>query len=103
MAANELTDYLENGNITNSVNYPSVSMPRKSVARVCVLHRNIREMLSKILAVVSKHGINVAHMQDQSKGDYAYLILDLDDRPEDACLAEIRAIDGVRRVRRIGA
>ncbi len=103
MAANELTDYLENGNITNSVNYPSVSMPRKSVARVCVLHRNIREMLSKILAVVSKHGINVAHMQDQSKGDYAYLILDLDDRPEDACLTEIRAIDGVLRVRRIGA
>ncbi len=101
MAAKELTDYLENGNITNSVNYPAVSMPRTSAARVCVHHKNVKEILSKILSVVSSQGINVAHMQDQSKGEYAYLILDLDDVPSDACLALIRTIEGVIRVRKI--
>ncbi len=101
MAAKELVDYLENGNITNSVNYPAVSMPRTSAARVCVHHRNVKEILSKILAVVSSQGINVAHMQDQSKGEYAYLILDLDDVPSEECLALIGNIAGVIRVRMI--
>lgn len=101
MAAKQLTDYLENGNITNSVNYPAVSMPRASTARVCVHHHNIKEILSKILAVVSSQGINVAHMQDQSKGEYAYLILDLDDIPSEACLSMIKGIAGVIRVRKI--
>ncbi len=101
MAAKQLTDYLENGNIVNSVNYPAVSMPRNSAARVCVHHKNIKEILSKILAVVSSQGINVANMQDQSKGEYAYLMLDLDDVPSDACLSLIRGIAGVLRVRKI--
>lgn len=101
MAAKQLTDYLENGNITNSVNYPAVSMPRASTARVCVHHHNVKEILSKILAVVSSQGINVAHMQDQSKGEYAYLILDLDDIPSEACLSMIKGIAGVIRVRKI--
>lgn len=101
MAAKQLTDYLENGNITNSVNYPAVSMPRASTARVCVHHHNVKEILSKILAVVSSQGINVAHMQDQSKGEYAYLILDLDDVPSEACLSMIKGIAGVIRVRKI--
>ena len=101
MAAKQLVDYLENGNITNSVNYPAVSMPRNSAARVCVHHRNVKEILSKILSIVSSQGINVAHMQDQSKGEYAYLILDLDDVPSEACLSLIRSIAGVIRVRKI--
>ena len=101
MAAKQLTDYLENGNITNSVNYPAVSMPRTSAARVCVHHKNVREILSKILAVISSQGINVAHMQDQSKGEYAYLILELDDIPSEACLSMIEGIAGVIRVRKI--
>lgn len=101
MAAKQLVDYLENGNITNSVNYPAVSMPRNSAARVCVHHKNVKEILSKILSIVSSQGINVAHMQDQSKGEYAYLILDLDDVPSEACLSLIRSIAGVIRVRKI--
>ena len=101
MAATELVDYLENGNIANSVNYPAVSMPRTSAARVCVHHKNIKEILSKILAVVSSQGINVAHIQDQSKGEYAYLILELDDVPSDECLAMIGNIAGVIRVRKL--
>ncbi len=101
MAAKQLTDYLENGNITNSVNFPAVSMPRGSISRVCVHHKNVKEMLSKILAIVSSQGINVAHMQDCSKGEYAYLILDLDEVPSDSTLELIKNVSGVLRVRKI--
>ena len=99
MAAKQLTDYLENGNIVNSVNYPTVTMPRDSAARVCVHHKNVKEILSKILAIVSSQGINVAHMQDQSKGEYAYLVLDLDEVPSAACIDLIRGVKDVIRVR----
>lgn len=99
MAAKQLVDYLENGNIANSVNYPSVSMPKESTARVCVHHKNVKEILSKILSIVSSQGINVAHIQDSSKGEYAYLILDLDDVPSASCLDLIKGIEGIIRVR----
>ena len=99
MAAKQLTDYLENGNIANSVNYPAVSMPRTSKSRVCVLHKNVKEILSKMLAIVSSQGINVAHMQDQSKGDYAYLILELDDEPTKASIDMLKSLPDVIRVR----
>lgn len=99
MAAKQLVDYLENGNIVNSVNYPSVSMPKNSVSRVCIHHKNIKEILSKILSIVASQGINVAHIQDQSRGEYAYLILDLDETPSAACLELIRGVTGVIRVR----
>ena len=99
MAARQLTDYLENGNITNSVNYPAVSMPRTSVSRVCVHHKNVKEILSKILAIVSSQGINIAHMQDQSRGEYAYLVLDLDDTLSPEAVELIRRVSGVIRVR----
>ena len=101
MAANQLVDYLENGNITNSVNFPAVSLPRSSKARVCVLHRNVKEILSKILSIVASQGINVAHMLDQSKGEHAYLILELDDVPGGACIDLIRSMPDVIRVRLI--
>ena len=99
MAAKQLTDYLENGNITNSVNYPAVSMPRTSVSRVCVHHKNVKEILSKILAIVSSQGVNIAHMQDQSRGEYAYLVLDLDDMLSPEAVELIRRVSGVIRVR----
>ena len=99
MAAKQLTDYLENGNIINSVNYPAVSMPRTSVSRVCVHHKNVKEILSKILAIVSSQGVNIAHMQDQSRGEYAYLVLDLDDTLSPEAVELIRRVSGVIRVR----
>ena len=99
MAAKELTDYLENGNIQNSVNYPAVSMPKESAARLCVHHKNVKEILSKILAIIASQGINVAHIQDQSKGEYAYLILDLDEKPSGATVELIRNVTDVIRVR----
>ena len=101
MAGKQLVDYLENGNIANSVNYPAVSMPRTSASRICVHHANVKEILSKILAIIASQGINVAHMQDSSKGEYAYLLLDLDEKPAKPCLDLIKNISGVIRVRMI--
>lgn len=99
MAAKQLVDYLENGNISNSVNYPAVSMPRTSAARLCIHHKNVKEILSKILSVISSQGINVAHIQDQSKGEYAYLIIDLDESPSASTVDLIKNIAGIIRVR----
>lgn len=101
MAASELVDYIENGNITNSVNYPACSMLRASVARVTVMHKNVKEIISKITSIVSADGINIANMQDTSKGEYAYLILELDSVPSDKMIKSIAALDDVIRVRKI--
>jgi len=101
MAAKQLTDYLENGNIKNSVNYPEVNMPRTGVARVCVHHRNEKNMISTIISFISEQGINVANMQDASKGEYAYLVCDLDEKPSAQSLEKIAGISGVLKVRMI--
>ncbi len=76
MAVDELMDYLENGNIKNSVNMPSVSMPRQGT-RICILHRNIPNTISLLSGELAKHGINIENMQSKSKKDYAYTILDV--------------------------
>ncbi|MBO5525297.1 MAG: phosphoglycerate dehydrogenase [Clostridia bacterium] len=99
MAASELVDYLENGNIVHSVNFPDVSMPNTSAQRITVMHKNVKEVLSKILAIVSGEGINIAHMQDKSKGDYAYLMLDIDEVADEAVIEKIKAIEEVIKVR----
>lgn len=101
MAANELVDFIENGNIVNSVNYPACSMARSSVSRLTVMHKNVKEILSKILSVVAGKGVNIANMQDTSKGEYAYLILELDSNLDRAAIDAIRAIPDVIRVREL--
>lgn len=99
MAAKQLTDYLENGNIKNSVNYPAVNMARSGVSRLCIHHKNIKEILSKLLAIISSQGINIENMQDASKGEYAYLICDLDKKPSATSLEKMKKVAGVIRVR----
>lgn len=99
MAAKELVDYIENGNITHSVNFPDVSSPRSSVARITVLHGNIKETISKITAIISGKGINIANMLDKSKGEMAYMIVDLDEKPSADVIKEIEKLDSVLRVR----
>lgn len=101
MAAQQLTDYIENGNIKNSVNYPAVNMPRSGVQRLCIHHMNVKEILSKILSIVSSQGINVENMQDASKGEFAYLVCDLSAPLSEENLAAVRALDGVIRARLI--
>ena len=99
MAAREIIDFLENGNICNSVNLPNVQMPRSATTRVCVIHRNIPNMLAQISAAVSAESINIEKMSNQSKGDYAYTLLDVDGSVTGAAIDSIQAIDGIIRVR----
>ena len=99
MAVDELKDYLENGNIRNSVNMPAVSQERSGVCRLCILHRNVPAMLANITALLSRDGVNVENMTNKSKGNYAYTIVDVGQRVGDAVADEIRAVDGVLRVR----
>ena len=101
MAAQEIMEYLENGNIRNSVNFPAVEVERTTAHRVCVLHKNVPNMLSQISGVVSAEGINIDNMTNRSKKDYAYTILDVVEDLTDVSLAKIEAIDGVIRVRKI--
>lgn len=99
MAAKELREYLENGNVKNSVNLPDVYMPRSGVARLCVIHRNIPNTLSKITSACAEQGINIENMINKSRGDYAYTILDSDKKQGDEIRAAVNGIEGVLRVR----
>ena len=98
MAANELIDYLNNGNITNSVNYPSASMPRSGKSRICVMHRNIPAVLSQTSSAISNAGMNIENMINKSKGDYAYTIIDVCSDVRNDTVEKILGIDGVIRV-----
>ena len=99
MAAKELIDYIENGNIVNSVNLPEVTMPRSGANRVCVIHKNIPNMLTKITALVSDDGINIENLLNKSRGDYAYTMLDIGEADIATLEKEINEIDGIIRVR----
>jgi D-3-phosphoglycerate dehydrogenase len=99
MAAKELIDYIENGNIVNSVNLPEVTMPRSGENRVCVIHKNIPNMLTKITGLISDDGINIENLLNKSRGDYAYTMLDIDGADVEQLEKEIQAIDGVIKVR----
>lgn len=101
MASQELINYLETGSIINSVNFPEVEVPKTEHTRICVLHRNIPNMLAQISSVVSKTGVNIETMVNRSKKDNAYTILDTDSDVSDECLKAIEAIDGVIRLRKI--
>lgn len=99
MAALELDDYLANGNIKNSVNYPAVSMARSGDCRICCLHENIPEVLSKITKVVSADGANIENMTNKSRGNVAYTIVDIVGTITPATEELIRTIDGMIRTR----
>ena len=99
MAAKELIDYIENGNIVNSVNLPEVTMPRSGANRVCVIHKNVPNMLTKITALVSDDGINIENLLNKSRGDYAYTMLDIGEADIATLEKEISDIEGIIRVR----
>ena len=99
MAVDELTDYLETGNVRNSVNLPPVNFPRSGVMRLCVIHRNIPAMLANITRLLSKDGVNVANLSNKSRDAYAYTVVDLDTRIDHTVVDDVKALDGVIRVR----
>ncbi len=100
MAAGELIDFLENGNIVNSVNMPAVSCPRTSGARICVIHKNNPGMISSLSAFFSGKNVNIENMLNKSKKDYAYTLIDIAEKDVDeAIVAGIRDVEGTIRVR----
>ena len=99
MAAKELIDYIENGNITNSVNLPNVVMPRSGEYRICVIHKNVPAILSTITSVFAKDNINIENMVNQSKADMAYTVLDVNRCNSELLMSELAEIEGVIRTR----
>lgn len=100
MAVDELMDYLENGNIRNSVNYPACDMGVCSnVGRVAILHKNIANMITQFTAAFGEAGINISDMTNKSRGEYAYTLMDIAAAADEKILARLNGIDGVFRVR----
>ncbi len=100
MAVKELMNYLENGNIVNSVNYPNCDMGICSQAgRVAIFHKNITNMISKFTIVLGNKGINITDMTNKSKGEYAYTMFDLESAVSPDIVEQLAAIEGVFRVR----
>ena len=99
MASQELVDFLSCGNIKNSVNYPSVSIPHTGAARICLAHLNIANMLSQITSIVSGAGINIENLSNGSKGDYAYTIVEIGVAVPEEIVPRLEAIEGMIKVR----
>lgn len=101
MAVDELKAYLESGIIRNSVNFPAMDVEKSGDVRICVLHRNIPNMLAQISAVVSDAGVNIETMTNRSKKDNAYTVLDIIGDVPQSVIDGIGAVEGVIRVRKI--
>jgi D-3-phosphoglycerate dehydrogenase len=98
MAAKQLDEYLTNGNIKNSVNYPNVSLPHTASARVCVMHKNIPNMLSQITSAFASVNVNIENLANGSKGDYAYTIVETNEKVDDTVVNTVMNINGVIKV-----
>ena len=100
MAAKEMRDFLENGNIKNSVNYPNCDMGVCTQAgRISVCHKNIKNMITQFTGAISGADINITDMMNKSRGEYAYTLFDLEEPATEAVVEKIKAIDGVFKVR----
>ncbi|MBN2222278.1 MAG: phosphoglycerate dehydrogenase, partial [Vallitaleaceae bacterium] len=100
MAVKQMMDYLEFGNIVNSVNYPDASLGGlDAVSRVCVLHKNVPNMVGQITSTLAAHNMNIQDMLNKSKKEYAYTMIDLESEVTDAVASELTKIDGVLKVR----
>lgn len=99
MGAKQLVDFLENGNIKNSVNMPNVAMAKTGSVRITVIHKNQPNMISTITQTISSDGVNIEAFEDKSRGEYAYSIIDCASDVSTKVVADIEAIDGVIKVR----
>ena len=100
MAVNQIMEYLENGNIINSVNYPDCDMGVcPTVSRIGVNHKNIPNMVSQITSILADHNINIADMINKSRGDWAYTMLDIENESTKEIVTALEQIDGVVKVR----
>lgn len=100
MAVMEMMDYLENGNIHNSVNYPACDMGVcKTAGRVAVMHLNVPNMIGQVTGMMASCGINISDMTNKSRDKFAYTLMDLDKKPDDMTIQKLNAIEGILRVR----
>lgn len=99
MAANEIKDYLENGNIINSVNFPRASSPRNTAGRITILHQNVSNMIANATSFLSAKGINISNMVSASKDNIAYMIIDVDSNVDEAIANELSTQEGFIKVR----
>ena len=99
MAADELRDYLLNGNIRNSVNMPNASLERMGACRLCVIHRNVPNMINSVLDLISARNINIEHMINKPRGGYAYTMIDLAEKVNGEITGQIQKNPDVLRVR----
>jgi D-3-phosphoglycerate dehydrogenase len=99
MIANQLSDFLQNGNIANSVNFPNVKLARTGARRLAIANRNLPDMLAKVSHVLGQEKVNIKHMINDSRGDLAYTLIDVESDPSAETIASIGQIDGVLNVR----
>ena len=103
MVAEQISDYLDNGNILNSVNFPNLSMPRESGFRLAIANANVPNMLGQISSALAAAALNIHNMVNKSKGDMAFTLVDVDSAPTASAIAQLAAIAGVLRVRYLPA
>ncbi len=101
MAADQLRDFLENGNIRNSVNFPTLQLERAGSCRLAITNTNVPKILGSVLAILAELNINVLDMLNKSRDELAYNLIDIDCIPADESLAKMRALTGVINVRLI--
>lgn len=102
MAARQLVDYLENGNIVNSVNYPALSLPReKNCQRICVLYKNNDDMVARLTAVLRQNGLTISTIAAKSKKEYSYCIADVNGCINQETTLQIKALNGILRIRTV--
>jgi D-3-phosphoglycerate dehydrogenase / 2-oxoglutarate reductase len=97
MAVDQIRDFLENGNIKNSVNFPPISLDRNDGVRLAIVNENVPGMLGKITSVLADKNINVVELLNKSRGDIAYNLIDIESRPDDAIIADIQKIEHVTK------
>lgn len=99
MAVDQLMNYLKNGNIINSVNYPNCDLGEVETARITVHHKNLPNMIGQLTAILAADNHNIQNMLNKSKGDWAYSMLDIEREPSKEVIEKMKAVDGVVRVR----
>jgi D-3-phosphoglycerate dehydrogenase len=101
MACEQMQEYLVNGNVINSVNFPAVVMERSAKTRIVIMNNNVAGIVEKITHVLSGKKINISDMINKSRGDVAYNIIDTDQDVDDKTIQDIESVDGIIRVRKI--
>jgi len=101
MIADQVKDFLENGNIINSVNYPTIKLPRGGQSRVAITHKNMPDMIAKISSAVGDAGFNIYHMRNESKKDLAYTLMDIESEIGEDLLEKFAEIEGVLKARKV--